>query len=78
VPPHYWIVLYGSSCKRKRKEVEDALGNQGTVVRIWSGRKKQDRCYALVAGAVEKIPKKMIIRKQPLLVEDDDDLDEDD
>lgn len=76
MPPHYWIVVRGSSCKQKEKDLKEALGDDGDVVHVWKGRKKQDRCYAVVAGAVEKIPGSMIVKKQSVVVEGDDDLDE--
>lgn len=63
---------------QKKRELKRALGDHGDVVYMWKGRKRQDRCYALVAGAVERIPEDIIVDKQPVLVEDDDDLEEPD
>ncbi|MGH3047248.1 MAG: hypothetical protein ACRDNC_09640 [Gaiellaceae bacterium] len=75
MPPHYWIVFFSSDPKQKRKELEKALGRDGKVVHAWKGSKK-GRGYAVVSGAVEKIPKSKLVVKEPMLIEDDDDLED--
>jgi len=74
VPPHYWIVFFSSDPKQKRKDLQKKLGRDGKVLHAWKGKKK-NRGYAVVTGSVEKIPDDMLV-VTPMLIEDDDDLED--
>jgi hypothetical protein len=73
LPPHYWLPIKSSSCTERKRQLEDILGKRN-VKKVWHGSKK-GRCYAVVCGPIDAISDDLL-DGDPVLVEEDDDLDE--